>query len=235
MSTTLKRHGIECVDLDQNGECVPTLKSSPDALPSCVAMASGCLALGHLIVCHSLELTRRYETLQEEGQSRIPQQKELSADDISEALNSVRSLTCLSRTLDANVISDGSGGIDRPAHGKSGRKSNRRSLMDGHVPARADCLFDRGNRRDSLSPRRGTPHCRYLGLCGTPTEGPAREAAGLRLHYRRHPEDPRSEARSCPHLFRSPSRHRGNAHPPGRRRARLQSAHDPANSRHDPH
>src|SRR5208282_2446192 len=174
MSTTLKRHGIECVDLDQNGECVPTLKSSPDALPSCVAMASGCLALGHLIVCHSLELTRRYETLQEEGQSRIPQQKELSADDISEALNSVRSLTCPSRTLDANVISDGSGEIDRPAarntedHGKSAGTTNRRSLTDGHVPAGADCLFDRGNRRDSLSPRRGTSHRRYLGLCGTP-------------------------------------------------------------------
>ena len=53
----------------------------------------------------------------------------------------------------------------------------------------------------SLSPRRGAAYRRYLWLCGPPAESPAREATGLRLHYRRHPEDPRSEARSCPHLF----------------------------------
>ncbi len=45
MSATLKRHGIKCVDLDQNGGCVPTLKGFPNGLPSCMAMASGCLAL----------------------------------------------------------------------------------------------------------------------------------------------------------------------------------------------
>jgi hypothetical protein len=73
MSATLKRHEIECVDLDQNGGCVPTLKGFPNGLPSCTAMASGCLALWPLTAFHSLALIRRYETLQEEGQSRIPQ------------------------------------------------------------------------------------------------------------------------------------------------------------------
>jgi iron complex transport system substrate-binding protein len=43
------------------------------------------------------------------------------------------------------------------------------------VPAGADHLPYRGNCRDPLSSRRGVPHRRHLGLCGSPAEGAARE------------------------------------------------------------
>src|SRR5215831_13855567 len=61
------------------------------------------------------------------------------------------------------------------------------------VSAGEDHLPYRGDGRDPLSSRRGIAHRRYLRLCCTPAKSATREATGLCVYLRRHPEDPRSD------------------------------------------
>src|SRR6516164_5713630 len=102
------------------------------------------------------------------------------------------------------------------------------------VSAGEDHLPNRGDGRDPLSSRRGISHRRHLWLCCSPAKSTTREAAGFCVYLRRHPQDPRSQTRSRPDFLRSSSRYRGSAHSRPCRRARVQSTHHHANSRHDP-
>ena len=72
------------------------------------------------------------------------------------------------------------------------------TIPPSSVPARAHRLPHRRDRGDALSPRRGAPHRRRVGLCGAAAAGAPGEAAGLRLHLRRlRRRSSRSSPTSC--------------------------------------